>query len=41
MTKAYCQKYLDYYKTKNAEDELTPYVGILIAYLEKRLRQIP
>ena len=41
MTKAYCQKFLDYYKTKNAEDELTPYVGILIAYLEKRLRQIP
>ncbi len=40
MTKVNCQKYLDYYKAKNESDELKPYVGILIAYLEKKLRQI-
>ena len=41
MSQAVCQKYLNHYRSRTASGELIPYVGILIHYLEKRMRQIP
>lgn len=40
MSQAVCQKYLDHYHSRNTSGELVPYVGILIHYLEKKMRQI-